>query len=52
MTIGREPKITLGALDIHPLCDMGIDSKQGEQSEPKTIINKFEFRCLTQCTMP
>lgn len=50
--IGRDPKITLEASDIHLLCNVGINSKQvGGQNEPQTIISRCEFRYITQSTM-
>lgn len=51
LMVGRGPKITLEALDIHPLCNMTIDSKQGEQNEPQIIISRCEFRCITRSAM-
>lgn len=52
MTAGRRPNITLEALDSHPLCNRNIDSKQGAQKKPRSIISKCEFRCITWSTMP
>lgn len=49
--VGRGPKITLEALDVYPLCNMTIDSKQGEQNEPQIIISRCEFRCITRSAM-
>lgn len=46
LTVGRGPKITLETLDIHPLCNMSTDCRQGEQNEPQIII-----RCIAHSAM-